>query len=636
MSKMSQKELDGFIYTNKDSFGTKSDALGLLVGIALSKHRNPSVMKNLLFQNSQGLHAFIGETKEAYYQEYIEVAKKKEREWQNAYSYSKDILEHPLYNVKTSLNKMDEKSYAEFLRIIMECTAEEILEVALEGGGFDPDRGRRTPAWFNRLLVKLARLEAGQSVLDPTMGVGGTLLAAYEAVKARYGQEGSLKLIGQDVDKQALGMSFVSFILHGVKLEDIELFVGDMFSDPKYLEGADKFDRVIQVPPTGMWGKIDKIKASDNRFPFGPISKTATDWMAISSSVAALKPEGGRSVVAVNSGALYKGGASGKIRQTMVNYDFVETVIALPAGVLGSTTPFAIVVCNNHKGSATQGRVQFINVGEDYLEGSRLMPELSEEGIDKILMACDLREDVEGFSKVVDIQDIKDGILLPTEYILSSDYEVDGMTVKVDMNAFSDHDTIPLERIVSIGRGFNMTSRNEDANGPYEVVRITDIMDDGTIDTSHLIRTNPEGGKVENYDLREGDLLLSIRGSMNKVGRVCKDMEHVLFNANLVRLRVKDDRYLPEWLELYLSSVLGKWLLSRMSRGTTVQQITIQDLKALPVPRLSRDEQVNAFHGYKASEERLRQMREEMAQKEAQMKRELVESFGFGEAFKVK
>lgn len=95
---------------------------------------------------------------------------------------------------------------------------------------------------------------------------------------------------------------------------------------------------------------------------------------------------------------------------------------------------------------------------------------------------------------------------------------------------------------------------------------------------------------VDDYRVEKGDLLLSIRGTTNKIGMVDKDDDSLLFNANLIRIRANRTTG-PEWLKIYLESPMAKVLLERISRGTTIRQISLQDLKNFPIPELTLEEQ---------------------------------------------
>ena len=308
----------------------------------------------------------------------------------------------------------------------------------------------------------------------------------------------------------------------------------------------------------------------------------AGEWMNVSSALTALTPHDGKAVITVFNGVLYRGGADGKIRESILNYDLIETVIGVPSGILPNiSVPWAIVVCNNHKQDMMKGKVQFIQISEDMIETvSRRTRVLTKDSIRRIVEIYHNKEEVPGVATTVPLVGLKEGKLLPSDYIEEAEVELDGFAISINADELEKRETIPLDKVVSIGRGLNVTAKNEDANGEYCVLRIMDIEDYGRINYDNLVRTTSEAGKVDNYLLEKDDLVLSIRGGTNKVGIIDRDMDKLLFNANLVRLRVKRRQCNPKWLQMYLTSLIGQWLLKRISRGTTVQQITLSELKS--------------------------------------------------------
>ena len=491
------------------------------------------------------------------------------------------------------------------------------------------ESGSTTPAYINQLMIELGDLKAGQTVLDPTMGVGGTLLAAYENKETT--------LVGQDINLGTVGCAYINLFLHDVKLEHIALYEGEMFGEQHFLAENTTFDRVLQFPNFATKINTESLQGQVSRFPFGPMAPMAGEWMNVSSALTALTPHDGKAVITVFNGVLYRGGADGKIRESILNYDLIETVIGVPSGILPNiSVPWAIVVCNNHKQDMMKGKVQFIQISEDMIETvSRRTRVLTKDSIRRIVEIYHNKEEVPGVATTVPLVGLKEGKLLPSDYIEEAEVELDGFAISINADELEKRETIPLDKVVSIGRGLNVTAKNEDANGEYCVLRIMDIEDYGRINYDNLVRTTSEAGKVDNYLLEKDDLVLSIRGGTNKVGIIDRDMDKLLFNANLVRLRVKRRQCNPKWLQMYLTSLIGQWLLKRISRGTTVQQITLSELKELPIPVLSLEEQERDVAWYEQKMQELEQLQLSLQQQEQAMKRELVDSFGFGDGFVV-
>lgn len=629
MSLKGKQELQAWVSNIMVSPIRSGQLKGFLAMVALVLHEHPESLRGLILGTQDDLYRLAERTAIDNQVAYVKTMKQLGRlsKQPNTNTY---LLESVLYDVKTTPEKLGDAMYRELLRILVECTPLEVLDVALnEEWVHKLESGSTTPAYINQLMIELGDLKAGQTVLDPTMGVGGTLLAAYENKETT--------LVGQDINLGTVGCAYINLFLHDVKLEHIALYEGEMFGEPHFLVANPTFDRVLQFPNFATKINTESLQGQVSRFPFGPMAPMAGEWMNVSSALTALTPHDGKAVIAVFNGVLYRGGADGKIRESILNYDLIETVIGVPSGILPNiSVPWAIVVCNNHKQDAMKGKVQFIQISQDMIETvSRRTQVLTKDSIRRIVEIYHNKEEVPGVATTVPLSGLKEGKLLPSDYIEEAEVELDGFAISINADELEKRETIPLDKVVSIGRGLNVTAKNEDANGEYGVLRIMDIEDYGRINYDNLVRTTSEAGKVDNYLLEKDDLVLSIRGGTNKVGIVDRDMDKLLFNANLVRLRVKHRQYNPKWLQIYLTSLIGQWLLKRISRGTTVQQITVSELKEVPIPLLSLKEQEHDVAWYEQKMRKLEQLRLSLQQQERELKRELVDSFGFGEGFVV-
>jgi type I restriction enzyme M protein len=108
---------------------------------------------------------------------------------------------------------------------------------------------------------------------------------------------------------------------------------------------------------------------------------------------------------------MYRGGAEKKIRQYLVDNNFVDTVIQLPPDLFfGTTIQTCILVL---KKSKTDNKVLFINAEREFArQGTK--NKLREEDRLKILENFETRQDVEYVSRLVDHSEIQ-----ANEYSLS-------------------------------------------------------------------------------------------------------------------------------------------------------------------------------------------------------------------------
>jgi len=115
--------------------------------------------------------------------------------------------------------------------------------------------------------------------------------------------------------------------------------------------------------------------------------------------------------VVIDSGALFRGGKEKNVRMRIVNEDLVEAVILLPEKLFYNTqAPGVIILFNKDKPPERKGKILFINASNEYEPHPevRRLNRLGEEHIEKIVSIYREFKTVEGFSRVVDLKEIRE------------------------------------------------------------------------------------------------------------------------------------------------------------------------------------------------------------------------------------
>lgn len=99
------------------------------------------------------------------------------------------------------------------------------------------------------------------------------------------------------------------------------------------------------------------------------------------------------------------------------------------------------------------------------------------------------------------------------------------------------------------------------------------------------LRRLPESDaeRMERFRLRRGDIVLVRQGSLGRLALVGPQLERALYNSSCARVRRRDDRVLPEYLCLYLSSPAMQDEMLKRARQGTVPSINASSLGSLPV-----------------------------------------------------
>lgn len=579
----------------------------LFAGLALLKYSGRDLLKNLVLQSKEQLEETLAEITSR-----LDVS----------------LLSSFTSEFKSIVDEIPDATYRSLLTAANDLQANDLMEVAttygIRHGG--KDSFITVPTEISKLLVGLADIQPGDSLLDPTAGVGGALV---ETLRYQPGL-----VVGEEINTIVAQIGYLNLLVNGANEKQLKFYASDVLLHPHYLDEFDKFDKIVQVVPFGFRLSSSLDNDEYGRFPFGPLSKMAGTLAYISNAISSLKPTGGKAVVLVSAGDLYRGGSEARIRKNILAYDLIETVISLPANMFYSTgIETAIIVLDNDKPSQSEKQVQFIKVNDEMTRSTRTNKQLKAGALERILELYHSKKEVPGLAANIPVSEIENGDLSVESYIKQVEFTVNGEEIHVNYKKLQSLDTLTLDRVAEIGRGYNFSSKDESDTGEYQVIRITDLTEMG-IDYTKLISVNPRQVDLSSYLVQKGDILLSVRGSTNKVELIEDGHDKLLVHANLVSLRVRAG-YDEHFLKLYLESSLGQILLTTLARGTTVKQISIQDLRLLPVPNLSLARQQEIVASYQRKKLQVEQKLAAIRREERDIQHDFYDATGMGEAFEI-
>ncbi|MDP3105182.1 MAG: class I SAM-dependent DNA methyltransferase [Candidatus Methanoperedens sp.] len=278
---------------------------------------------------------------------------------------------------------------------------------------FADDSGHTAAEFYtNRTLVRLMALmlepKPGESIYDPTCGSGGMPLVAALQVKEGGGEYRTLKLYGQEVNLITSAIARMNFSLHGI--EDFKIVRGDTLSNPAFIEKdrLKQFDVVLANPPYSIKQWSREAWASDpyGRNIYGVPPQGRADYAFFQHIIASMNTVTGRCAILFPHGVLFRDEEQ-KMREKLVEADVIECVLGLgPNLFYNSPMEACVVVCRMKKPAGRIRKIIFIKaVNEVTRERSQSF--LEEEHMLKILKAYRDFKDIEGFAKVVNIEEIK-------------------------------------------------------------------------------------------------------------------------------------------------------------------------------------------------------------------------------------
>jgi len=268
-----------------------------------------------------------------------------------------------------------------------------------------------TPRSVVTLMVRILDPNESETVYDPACGTGGMLLEALHHLRYKGGDFHTLlgKLYGQEKNLTTSAIARMNLFLHGV--EDFRIIRGDTLRDPAFYEGDDPatFDCVIANPPFSLkkWG--EEVWASD---PFGrcfagmPPAKSG-DYAWVQHMLKSMAPKTGRMAVVLPHGALFRGGAEGRIRKKILEMDILDAVIGLgPNLFYGTGLAACIMVFRQRKPRPRRGQVLFIDASSMFKKG-RNQNELLPDHVGEIHKLYAYGEEVEGLCHVATLEEIR-------------------------------------------------------------------------------------------------------------------------------------------------------------------------------------------------------------------------------------
>lgn len=274
-----------------------------------------------------------------------------------------------------------------------------------------------TPHQVSQILAKIVTdgvTETDQTftVYDPTMGSGSLLLTVGNELP-HGDRAGAIKYYGQELNTTTYNLARMNLMMHDVTFNNMNLNNADTLEsdwpDGPNAQGIDSprsFDAVVANPPySAKWDNADS-KLKDARFSdygkLAPASKA--DYAFILHSLYHLNNTGSMAIV-LPHGVLFRGAAEGKIRQTLIEKNYLDTVIGLPANLFyGTSIPTTILVFKKNR---TTKDILFIDASNEF-EKRKNQNALTDENIAKIVTTFQKREDVEKFAHLASIDEIRE------------------------------------------------------------------------------------------------------------------------------------------------------------------------------------------------------------------------------------
>lgn len=250
-------------------------------------------------------------------------------------------------------------------------------------------------------------------IYDPTSGSGSLLINIGSSVAKHVNDANRIKYYAQELKENTYNLTRMNLIMRGILPANIVARNADTLEDDwPYFDDNDPIntyeplyvDAVVSNPPYSQaWDSANKD--SDPRYArFGLAPKTKADYAFLLHDLYHLKPDGIMAIV-LPHGVLFRGGEEERIRKNLLENKHIDAIIGLPANIFfGTGIPTVIIILKQRRQESdvliVDGSKGFIKVGKNnHLQASNI-----KKIVDTVLQ----RKDIEQFSKLVSLEEIRE------------------------------------------------------------------------------------------------------------------------------------------------------------------------------------------------------------------------------------
>ena len=479
-----------------------------------------------------------------------------------------------------------------------------------------------TPQEVAELLARIACEGKGKinKVYDPACGSGSLLLKFAKVLGPEKAQQ--VSFFGQEVNITTYNLCRINMFLHHVPFNMFDIQLGDTLIEPKHLPDM-PFDAIVSNPPysTHWAGDTNPLLINDDRYsPAGVLApKTKADLAFTMHMLYHLSTTGTAAIVEF-PGVLYRGGAEQKIRQYLVENNYVDCVIQLPENLFfGVSIATCVIVL---KKSKKDNSILFIDASNNCIKDGN-KNRLTDENIQSILDVYKCRTNIayksnlisnkdvisadsnltvasyvakEDISERVDIQSVNDEIESINEHISQlsqniKEYIKQGVSLE---NLLSGHcpdgmKTVPIKKLGDFYSGLSGKSKDDFKDGNALFVTYSNIFNNPSLNLNIVDTVIVNEGEKQN-EVKYGDILFTGSSETpDEAGMASvvleKPSEKMYLNSFCFGLRLHDvNNVSPSYMRYVLRSKSIRYSISKTAFGVTRFNINKKKFAEIEIP----------------------------------------------------
>ena len=287
---------------------------------------------------------------------------------------------------------------------------------------------------ISKLMAKIVAptLAKYDRVYDPTFGIGTTFievlketrnlsenklptLSTYNAATAIRDE---LFLNANEINQSVYNEAIMNMIIHNVPFYDFDISNTNTIEHPKKYNY--KFDVITADLPLGLKypGNMERL-SEDPRFKdYGKLSKRNTDFLFILDMIYNLS-EDGIIVTTVGPQSLFTEGPELNTRKQLIENNYIDTVIKLPPVLYNTSIEPNILIMKKKRDTID---ILFIDASKEFVREGRVN-ELKENNIEKIIETYKNRTEIEEFSYIASLEELRENSYNLTTKMYMDTYE---------------------------------------------------------------------------------------------------------------------------------------------------------------------------------------------------------------------
>ena len=298
-------------------------------------------------------------------------------------------------------------------------------------------------------------------------------------------------------------------------------------------------------------------------------------------------------VIGLSAGPLFRMvGVEVAAREELINTGRLEAVFDVPSGMIYHETGIATALLVVSPAGKEREAVRFVDLADPHfaVRSSRGRYEARLDTFWANALTSSAPET--NYVRDTALAELEEQgrILTPSRYLSRTAAKISAFNKRYEVRELAN--LVELIRPVALSKG---------ENGDHVVHEAApgDVGEDGFLNQPPKTTQVDRGGlrKARNQQLEPGDVVISVKGTIGRVGLVPEDVPDRNADAfwtvgqSMMILRPRHSSIAPEVLYEYLSSDLMHEHLNTLAGGAVIQAFNMKDLKTLPIPVPSKEDQ---------------------------------------------